>query len=794
MRGASRESETGFDARPAAVVTTMGRPVPTPGGAVQTTVALLHIATGHATPSTVTAPAVVPKRAPARVRATPPTVGATAGVTRESSGPLQTASTWLQQSPNDAQATSQKHPWAVRQLAGFAAQAGGALPDATNCPHVWVVHVPTWAADVAATRSRTVKGRRGMVRGVSQTGAPFPTSPRGEALRHLGWLLGLGAAVAFFALRHPGLPGGDAGELAAAACAGGLAHPPGYPLHGLLARLAALGPAEGVFVRLNLTSAISLAVAVGLLADAVRRWTSSGLAGVAAGGLLLAAPTTWQYATSLEVFALHLALVAFAGWAFVRAEQAPSPGAWLRFGVSCGLALTHHQTALFVVAPLLVVARRAWRGWTPGVLAGAAPLLLLPLFSQTDTPFSWGDARTLDGFLTHVLRREYGTFRLASRDEAGDGAAAFVGAFLRFEWEQAALAPVVGGAAAAVAAWRRPGGLALAIVAALVGSLGLFGALANLPLDEPLFREVVRRFFLMPHLVLSAVAAAQVGPWLSRRPRLGVALCGALATAGAVRAPRAVPGTLEAYGRALLTQPPGALVLVQGDLVSGVSRALQACAGVASGVRVIDQQHLTYAWYVTRLRRVMPDVTFPGERWHPRAPGAFTLEALLDANATRPVVVCGGLKAGDPVAGRLVPEGLCERRWPPGESLDDEAVWRGLRAPAPLPGDFPSGSWEALAQRDVFDARARPGLFALEQAIARGDEVRWLERAATALREAVEDDPSPAAATWKNLGIAEGRLGRWDAMRAAFERYLAMAPDNDPELPRLRALVDRPRP
>jgi hypothetical protein len=618
--------------------------------------------------------------------------------------------------------------------------------------------------------------------------------------RVTGPLVAAAGLLAFGLGVHPGLPGGDAGELASAACANGLAHPPGYPLHGLLLRLAVAVPWGDVFVRLNLTSALCAAAALGLLADLLRRWTGRAEAGVLAAALLVSAPLVWQYATTVEVFALHLLLVALTGWTLMRLLETPSRAWGLAFGLSAGLSVTHHHTALFVVAPLLVLELRHLRWWGPGLLLGAAPLLLLPVFSTTDTPYSWGDARTLDGFLTHVLRREYGTFRLASRDEGGQGVGAFLWAFLRFEWEQAGLLPVVLSALSVgwVLSPRRPPrqgsarAVALALAAGLGGALGVFGALTNLPLDDALFREVVRRFFLMPHLVLAAVGAWSASQVFGRRPWGLVALSLVLVAAGVARRPRPMPGVLEASAAALLDHPRETLVLVQGDLVSGVTRAVLACQQAAPGLCVIDQQQLTYGWYVERLRRVMPDVAFPGAKWHPREPGAFSLDSFLSANAGRAVVVCGGLKPGDPVRGALVPDGLCERYVPPETPFDDEAWWASARLPAPLPGVFPAGSWEAVAQRDGWDARSRWGLFALERAIARGDDRRWLERAAEVLREVARADPAPSAATWKNLGITEGRLGNVPAMREAFRAYLERAPGDDAEVPQIRALLAEP--
>lgn len=594
------------------------------------------------------------------------------------------------------------------------------------------------------------------------------------------------ALVTYAVTLHLGVPGGDSGELMSAACAGGLAHPPGYPLHGLVLRLAAWLPIGDVFVRLNATSALFGAATVGLVIDTVRRWTKSAVVSALAGAFFGTTPHVWNAATTTEVFALHGALVALVVWATTWALESPSPRRWLLVGVSGGLAMTHHPTALFVVLPVSMLAGKTWwRSVLLGVALGSMPLVLLPLFSSVDTPFSWGDARTVEGFLTHVLRREYGTFRLASRDDSGGGALPLLLAFLRFEVFEAAAIPMLAALVASRFVARR---FVIVTVVALSGSLVLFGALTNLPLDDALFLQVVQRFFLMPHLVLCLAGAVT----LAKLPRpVSALLLAGLLVVGIVRHPRHDAELLATYGRAVLNLPDDALVLTQGDLVTDVSRAVQACAKEHQSLRVIDQQLMTFSWYVARVGRVMNDVHFPGARWHPRDEGAFTLQAFLDANATRPIFLCGGLKPGDPVPMRLVPYGVCERLLRPNEPFDDEAWWSGSAqlAPAAPLTQSPKGTWEAVAERDLWNARARRGLTALEVAIARSDDRRWLDRSALVLREAVANDPHPEAATWKNLGITEGRLGNTSAMKAAFEQYLREAPSDDPQLPSIRALA-----
>src|SRR4029453_808652 len=90
-----------------------------------------------------------------------------------------------------------------------------------------------------------------------------------------------------------------------------------------------------------------------------------------------------------------------------------------------GLALANHHTVVFVAAPFL--AYQLWRAralLTTRVLAtlgaaggaGLLPYLYLPWAAARHPAVAWGDPSTWSGFWAHLLRREYGTFRLASAE------------------------------------------------------------------------------------------------------------------------------------------------------------------------------------------------------------------------------------------------------------------------------------------------------------------------------------------------------------------------------------------
>ena len=263
----------------------------------------------------------------------------------------------------------------------------------------------------------------------------------------------------------PSVGGGDSGELLAEACALGVAHPPGYPLFIYYARaaIAALPPSLGSPARrVNLATALIGAVAAGLLHIATvsvsRRVAGARTLPAPAREALSAAaafawaisPLVWLYHIHAEVFALSdffvaALLVAFAGYADAADAAAAVPedfkaGALRALLVRarwcallCGLAMCNQHTSSLLIVPLA-----AWIAWSQcgallhmpalealrhvalcvcAALVGLLPYVHLPLaHALWRGRGSWGDASTLQGLLHHILRADYGTFRLLARD------------------------------------------------------------------------------------------------------------------------------------------------------------------------------------------------------------------------------------------------------------------------------------------------------------------------------------------------------------------------------------------
>ena len=135
----------------------------------------------------------------------------------------------------------------------------------------------------------------------------------------------------------------------------------------------------------------------------------------------------WTYSTHAEVFALNNLLVSTLLYLTVR-YMATRDATVARAGaLVMGLGLTNQHTMLIFEIPLalgvLVVGGRHL--FNPRELSvlflhfclGFSVYLYLPAATYCMPYVSWGDGCSVEGFLRHILRKEYGSFRLSADDK-----------------------------------------------------------------------------------------------------------------------------------------------------------------------------------------------------------------------------------------------------------------------------------------------------------------------------------------------------------------------------------------
>lgn len=235
----------------------------------------------------------------------------------------------------------------------------------------------------------------------------------------------------------PGLGFWDTAEFQMVLPVMGTAHPTGYPTYVLIGWLASLvlGPIGEPALRINVLSAILVAVGAAVSVDLARRLTGSLVLGIVAGLAIAITPIVWAIGTHADPHALHLALLAIILWLLVRWEHARrgnpvDPAArshdparadrWLvGAAVVTGLSTGNHSLTLLLGPPIILYVIAV----APGILrqrrliatclvAAAIPAVLvrleLPLRAGWfRAPFVYADPSTWDGFWYVTLGSQF---------------------------------------------------------------------------------------------------------------------------------------------------------------------------------------------------------------------------------------------------------------------------------------------------------------------------------------------------------------------------------------------------
>lgn len=248
-------------------------------------------------------------------------------------------------------------------------------------------------------------------------------------------VLALSLVIVYLKSMAPGLTwandGADGGDFITAAVTGGVAHPTGYPVYLLLARLFQFLPVGTLAFRTNLMSAVVAVIAVLVLHAIVdrsflgagsKRFTS--LIAAFAFGL---SPLFWSQALITEVYTLHALFVALLLYvSFIDSPMNLGAKATDRLsGLTLGLAMGNHLTSILLL-PLLgssLFRRHANGGeqvsawWRPAVVSllrrlfwcgvGLLAYAFLPIRALTNAPVNWGNPLTLERFGWLVSGRLY---------------------------------------------------------------------------------------------------------------------------------------------------------------------------------------------------------------------------------------------------------------------------------------------------------------------------------------------------------------------------------------------------
>eukprot|EP00760_Papus_ankaliazontas_P016771 PhM_4_TR1683/c0_g1_i1/m.74852 len=662
---------------------------------------------------------------------------------------------------------------------------------------------------------------------------------------------------------HPTVAGGDSGELMAVAHELGVPHPPGYPTFAMYTKIGAeliryLGGEDkfSIAYAQNAANALLSTLAVVLMYVSTVLLSGQHDAGLIAAFMYGFSTSVWTYAVSTEVFPMNnffiALLLTMAAW-YNRTLHRPAAerGTLLLCSAFvCGLSMTNQHTSVLFVVPIVLWVlwidriaifgnARMMLGLGVALALGMSPYLYLPISATlVHSPNSWGACHTLDGFLTHFFRRDYGTFSLASK-EATYRVSNFQrawGYFFADMQEQTLgwlwLLAVVG----AVCVFRSNTSVGaprwVTLERLLLGTWLLynnfFNYLSNLPIDQPLFLGVQQRFWIQPLTILciflglgySRAAQYVSDKVMSSLPRpvaptlrcvLCIAICVLQVTTNFTARDESDNYTVHDLGRGILeSMPPHAILLTKGDIVINSVRAVQVTERVRTDVRVIDQELMTYQWYNDAVKVAYPDVVFPGDYYFPGRPNCYTMKQFLDRNRKKgdkkPRVFTGhGFKEGDDswkgfYTSRL--HGFVAEVIPISSKVaTPKSIIKFInenRAAIPMPnnftlppaGKYPETSWEVVIEGDYWTSWHSYAYYLLDFAQTNEANAQLRPTVMKALYEAKEGFEL-VTQTWgkapsyvhRNLGVTLQTLYKQDpheefidGMIDAFSSYIRLAP------------------
>lgn len=619
----------------------------------------------------------------------------------------------------------------------------------------------------------------------------------------------------------PTVGGGDSGELIAVASTLGIAHPPGYPLYTLLGKLFTFLPWGTIAWRVNFFSAVCHAAAAYFLCLAVARWARSLAAGVLAAGLFGLSPLGWRYAITAEVFALNSLLAALLLYLRVRYEEDPQPKWFWRAAFVAGLGISHHHLLIFFSVPVLWGMRPARRrdlAWGMGpLLLGLTPYLYLPWAAARWPAISWGDLSTINGFLTHFFRREYGTFQLSPITSSGplDLPARLTDYGLDLFRQTLFIGPGL----AATAIFLRAKDRVLKETLIAVGAyVVVFHLLSNLDLHSQLDRGVLARFWIQPNLWFCAwvgLGLAQLFLWMPPSLRIlklvvPIALIWTQGLLHFHAENRRHQWAFRDYAVTVMAPlPADALLVVRGDLAWNTARYLQAVENYRPDLRLVHWNLLRAPWLKAQVARRQNAIVIPGALLDPLQPDGYSFQTFLEANQRRgPIFVCDE----NPRASDNPRFELGFTRWPWGFTevllADDQRMnvetWLAenekiLRAFDPRwLSNFSGSEWEQVLS--LFFLKSH--LAVTERVMLEAEtshRAKWYRETARLLEEFLEKYgplyPDLRPQMQKNLGLTWWKLAKKDPAAkqraiAAWKEFLREAPSGYPEADKVALFLE----
>ncbi|MBI5614330.1 DUF2723 domain-containing protein [Candidatus Gottesmanbacteria bacterium] len=332
------------------------------------------------------------------------------------------------------------------------------------------------------------------------------------------FLLGVSSLLFILFFQVRGIYGGDSGDLVTAACTGGVAHPPGYPLYTFLGNLLCHLPFATASFRVAFLSSIPHVITIVLVYVFILRLTKNSVAALFGSMALLGNYLFFLYSITPEVFALFDLFFMSVLMLLSLLLESYSQRLVSLLAIFFGLSLGNHHVMLFMTPALLFVgiSLRAYRKTTSpthimrwlGIFLYSAilPYLYIPIAANRSMMINWDRAVDIGGFIKLISRADYGTF--TSNGYFGQ---LLVQRFLQikaygeFLWMDLSWIGILLGIVGLVYLWKKQRRTCVLFVITLVSMGPLFLFYASFPLMNRFTLGTFERFLLPSYVAITVL-------------------------------------------------------------------------------------------------------------------------------------------------------------------------------------------------------------------------------------------------------------------------------------------------
>ena len=310
----------------------------------------------------------------------------------------------------------------------------------------------------------------------------------------------------------PSVNSGDSGEFITTSCILGIAHSPGYPLYSLLGKMFSIMIPFGNYAyRINLMNTIFVLISiifVILWSINVYNEKIKILILLCFLGVLIFSEAYLKNTIQTEVFILNslFSIVLIISSYYAKKQQ----NLWYLISFISGLSLGNHHTIVFLF-PGIFYLFVSYKNLDLKKIflciffffLGFSCYIMLPIRSQKNPYFDWGDTEKLANLYNVITRKDYGTFQLTVEKKLDRSFNNFYLQIKRFFKESLKNLTPIGlffvFLSFIILFFNNKKFFIFLFSSYILSGLG-FLVLANLPL-EPIHNGILERFYILPNTI-----------------------------------------------------------------------------------------------------------------------------------------------------------------------------------------------------------------------------------------------------------------------------------------------------